>query len=178
MNASILIAAVALIFSVVTYIHNRRVELAWKRTEFLLAQSWLFDNDQDLIEMVKMLNERHSEVTVPALFNGSVSDIGKKNEYLRKMDKLLDFLWRICFAYLETKTISKKEVEGWGWYFWRIAHYPVLMEYCDDDGYEEINITIKKLGYIEELKEEMEQEANKPSPRRRRRNSTAPQRQR
>ena len=147
-------------FSVFTYVLNRRAELAWKRTEFLLAQSWLFDNDQDLVEMVKMLDERHSEVTVPALFDGSVLDMEKKNEYLQKMEKLLNFLWRICFAYLETKTISKKEVEGWGWYFWRIAHYPVLMKYCED-GYEEIIITIKKLGYIEELKKEMEQEANK-----------------
>jgi len=160
MDANIVIATVAILFSVVTYIHSRRIELAWKRTEFLLAQSWLFDNDQDIVEMVSILNERHNEVKVPALFDESLLDKDKRNEYLRKMDKLLDFLWRICFAYLVTKTISKKEVEGWGWYFWRIAYYPILMEYCDN-GYEEINITIKKFGYIEELKKE--KEANRPS---------------
>jgi hypothetical protein len=51
----------------------------------------------------------------------------------------------MCYAYLETKTISRKELDGFGWYLWRISERPAIVEYCDNNGYEEINIATKKL---------------------------------
>ena len=124
---------------------TRRRELAWKRTEFLFAQAHYFDNDPVLVEIVTILEGRHVTLTVDQIFDpASGLDASTRKEYLQKFDKLLDFLWRLCFACLETKTLSLKEIEAFGWYFWRISESQLLFDYCDNYGFEEILIVIKK----------------------------------
>src|ERR1043165_2899693 len=137
---SILISGGAVAFSIFSYTLTRRSELAWKRTEFLCTQAQYLDTDSVLVEAVKILEGRHADITISRIFDEDDFDRVKKNEYLQKMDKLLNFLWRLCYAYLETKTISPKEVEGFGWYFWRIAQFPSLVKYCEENGFEEITM--------------------------------------
>lgn len=146
MNWNVLIASAAIIFSVVSYVLTRRRELAWRRTEFLCSQSQYLDNDPDLVEVIRILEERHSTITVAQVFDeDSQLDAEKRIEYKQKFDKLFNFLWRLCYAYFVVKTISRKEVEGFAWYFWRISKIPVLVDYCENNGYEDINIVTKKL---------------------------------
>jgi hypothetical protein len=144
MTWSVLIASVAVIISVITYVLTRRRELAWKRTEFLNSQSRYLDDDPVLVEAVTILEDRHPEITVKDIFDDSmVSDI--QREYRQKFDKFLNFLWRLCYAYDTLKTISGPEVEAFGWYFWKIAKIPALVDYCDNNGFEDINTVTKKL---------------------------------
>ena len=133
------------IFSVIAYVLTRRQELAWSA-----QNSWwrrrIFDNDKDLLEVVIILEDRHPVVTLSMIFDeDSNFDPQKRTEYKQKCDKLFNFLWRICYAYDQVKTLSRKEVEGFGWYFWRISKFPAVVDYCENNGYEDINTVTKKL---------------------------------
>ena len=72
-------------------------------------------------------------------------DSQKRTEYKQKCDNLFNFLWQLCYAYDQVKTLSRKEVEGFGWYFWRISKFPAVVDYCENNGYEDINTVTKKL---------------------------------
>ena len=104
MNYEFLIAAITVIISVVTYALTRRRELAWKRTEFMVAQAQYFDNDKDLIEVVRILEDRHPVVTLSMIFEEPHDlEPDKQMDYKQKCDKLFNFLWRLCYAYGEVK---------------------------------------------------------------------------
>ena len=151
MNWNVLVASVAVIFSMTSYVLTRRKELAWKRTEFLCTQAQHLDNDPDLVDVIRILEDRHPNLTMPQIFDAdSQLDYEKRGEYEQKFDKLFNFLWRLCYAYLEVKTLSSKEVEGFGWYFWRISKFPAVVDYCENNGYEDINIVTRKLGLDQE----------------------------
>jgi hypothetical protein len=146
MNWSLIIASVTIIISVVFYVLTRRRELAWKRTEFIVRQAEYFDNDKDLLEVVRILEDRHPVVTLSMIFDEtSEFESQKRTEYKQKCDKMFNFLWRLCYAYDQVKTLSRKEVEGFGWYFWRISKFPAVVAYLEDNGYEDINTVTKKL---------------------------------
>jgi hypothetical protein len=66
-------------------------------------------------------------------------------EYIQKLDKLLNLLWRLCYALLVTKTLSMRELEAFSWYLWLISEKPQLTKYCDENGFEEINIVTKRM---------------------------------
>lgn len=146
MDWNVLIASATVIFSVIAYALTRRRELAWKRTEFMAAQAQYFDNDKDLLEVVTILEDRHPVVTLSMIFDDdSKFDPQKRTEYIQKCDKLFNFLWRLCYAYDQVKTLSRKEVEGFGWYFWRISKFPAVIDYCENNGFQDINTVTKKL---------------------------------
>jgi hypothetical protein len=146
LNGQLVVAIVVALFTMVAYVLTRRRELAWKRTEFLFAQAHYFENDPVLVEVVMILEGRHSGVTTDQIFDAaSELDASMRQQYLQKFDKFLDFLWRLCFACLETKTLSLKEIEAFGWWLWRISDNSVLFDYCDNYGFEEIVMVIKKL---------------------------------
>jgi hypothetical protein len=145
-NWSLVTAVIAVLFSIVSYWLTRRKERAWKRTEFLFSQSQYLDNDPTLIEAVTILEDRHPSIKIADIYDsGGRLDKATREEYVQKFDKLLNFLWRLCYAYLAVKTFSKKEIAGFSWYFWRISEYPVLAEYCKQNGYEEINDVIERM---------------------------------
>lgn len=146
MDWTLIIAALTVLITVVTYALTRRRELAWKRTEFIVTQAQYFDNDKDLLEVVKILEDRHPVVTLTQIFDEATEfDPEKRTEYKQKCDKMFNFLWRICYAYDQVKTLSRKEVEGFGWYFWRISKFPAVVAYLENNGYEDINTVTKKL---------------------------------
>jgi hypothetical protein len=163
---TVTISAGAVAFSVWRYSRTRRVELAWKRTEFLCTQAEYLDTDDVLNEAVRILEDRHPEITIPQIYgeDGNL-DQAKRNEYLHRMDRLLNFLWRLSYAYLETKTISQGEIEGFSWYFRRISQFPVLTEYCESNGFEEINTvtaTLERLQGRLKLNKERQQKLSAP----------------
>jgi hypothetical protein len=146
MNWSVLIGSATILVSVITYLLSRRSELAWKRTEFLCSQAQYFDNDEVLIEVSAILEERHPEVTVAKVFGArSEFDPGKQLLYKQKFDKMFNFLWRLCYAYLQVGTLTRKEVEGFRWYFRKISESDVMVEYCEKNGYEDINTVTRAL---------------------------------
>lgn len=145
-NWQLAIAALVAIFTVLSYLLTRRRELAWRRTEFLCKQAEYLENDPVLMEMITILEERHASVSVSCLFDGADHiSMAQRQEYVQKMDKLLNFLWRWCYAYLETKTISIKELNRFGWYLALISENPALVRYCDENGFDEINLAIERL---------------------------------
>jgi len=145
MNWQIIIAFGVAVFSIASYVLTRRRELAWRRTEFLCAQSQYLDTDPELSEVVRILEDRDDCITIDQIFgSGDLAD-SKRNEYLARMDKLLNFLWRLCYATLKLKTLSKKEIEGFSWYLWRISQNPSMVEYCENNGFEDINTVIALL---------------------------------
>lgn len=154
MNWNLIIASLAVLSSVISYILTRRRDLAWKRTEFLCAQARYLDTDPVLVEAITILEGRHADITLAQLFGPDCElDKAKKDEYLQKFDKLLNFLWWLCYAYLRVKTISQKELRGFGWYLWRIDQCRSLVGYCEINGFEAINIVINKLDYIKKMRE-------------------------
>jgi len=149
-SCTVMVSLLTVAFSVWSYSQTRRGELAWKRTEFLCAQAEYLDTDDVLNEAIKILEDRHAEITMSQIFDDDSSlDTIKRNEYLHAMDRLLNFLWRLSYAYLTTKTISQSEIEGFSWYFWRISRFPALTEYCENNGFEEINIVTTSLKRLE-----------------------------
>ncbi len=146
MDWNVIIASATVHFSVVAYVATRRRELAWKRTEFMVTQAQYFDNDQDLQEVVMIFEERHPVVTLAMIFEEDSNwDTEKRTEYKQRCDKLFNFLWRFCYAYEQAKTISRKEVEGFAWYFRRISKFPAVVIYCENNGYKSINTVTQKL---------------------------------
>lgn len=110
-----ILAFAAAIGTVIGYFLTRWNELAWKRTEFLCSQAHYLDNDPELVEMIKIIEERHPTLTVNDIFDSeSPLDEEKRKNYKQRFDKFFNFLWRLCYAYLEVKTLSRKEVEGFG----------------------------------------------------------------
>lgn len=145
-NWQVVVAFVVAIFTVVSYFLTRGRELAWRRTEFLCEQSQYLDTDPVLVETITILEGRHPDITVSEIFGPETKiDNAKRQAYLQKFDKLLNLLWRLCYAYLETKAISRKELDGFGWYLWQISENPSLVEYCENNGFEDINTATNKL---------------------------------
>jgi hypothetical protein len=145
-NWQLVLASGVAMFTIVSYVLTRRRELAWKRTEFLCVQAHYFDNDSVLVEVVTILEGRHADITRSQVFDGETGiDDPTRRLYLQKFDKLLNLLWRLSYAHLNTKTLSLGELEAFGWYFWLISESHTMVEYCDTNGFEEINIVIKKL---------------------------------
>lgn len=143
---TLIIAASAVLFSIFSYWLTQRRELAWKRTEFLFGQSSYLDNDPALIEVLDILERRHLEIKLNDVFDPESNlDAATRLKYLQYFDKLLNFLWRLCYAYLTVKTIKKKEIKDFSWWLRRISEYPPLVDYCKKNGYEEILITIEEM---------------------------------
>ncbi|HEY4930604.1 MAG TPA: hypothetical protein VII23_03455 [Terriglobales bacterium] len=140
------VTIVTVLFTVISYIVTRLKELAWRRTEFLCEQSQYLDNDPVLVETITILEGRHPDITISEIFGAETAiDSATRNEYLQKFDKLFNLLWRLCYAHLETKAISRKELEGFGWYFSKISENSSLVEYCENNGFDDINTAIEKL---------------------------------
>jgi len=145
----IVLMVIEFIWTVVSFLYNKNKELSWKKTEFILLQSQILDNDKDLIEMVKILENRHQKFTVNQLFSDTIgSNDDEKKEYQQKFDKLLNFLWRFCYAYTDLKTLGKNELTSIGWYLRCISNNQPLLYYCQTNGYRRIIKVIKDLNLM------------------------------
>jgi hypothetical protein len=148
-NWELILALVTAIGGLIGYFLTRRYELAWRRSEFICTQLELFDTDPDLVEIITILEGRHPNVTIKHIVDyHSALNVVERNRYLQKLDRFLNLLWRFCFAHLDLKTLSKREMVSIGWYLRLIAKSPILVDYCQNYGYSRIVTVMKKLGYV------------------------------
>ena len=147
-NSQLILAVITAIGAIGGYMMTRRDALSWRRTEFICAQLRYLGADSDLTEMLKILEGRHPLVTISQVFDvNSVLNKEEQNNYQQRFDKFLDFLWVFCFAYLNLKTLSDREIASIGRYLWQTVQYPVLVEYCKDHGYGRVITVASRLGY-------------------------------
>lgn len=125
-------------FSIWKYFNARKNELVWKRTEFLFEQARLLDSDPDISEAIKILEDRHQSISLEEVFEGN-------KDYLQKFDKLFNLLDRIAYATIYQKTLSIDEVVNFGWYLRKIKNKPLVVDYCNNNGFLDI---IKLAGKI------------------------------
>jgi hypothetical protein len=146
-NIEFILAAVAFIWAIISFIVTRRKELAWKRTEFIVQQSEFLDEDEDMRQVTLILYGKHAQKNVSDFITlSNQSKLSKEDEdFIMKFEKYLNFLWRISYAYLVLKTLSKKDMNAFGAYFKAINNHKELNEFCINGGYEEIILAYKKL---------------------------------
>jgi len=121
------------------YFIARATDRAWKRTEFLFQQMHYLDNDAELREAVAILDGRHPTATVELVF-GEASSLGKapRDAFAVKFDKLLNLFQRLAYAVLKAKTLSKAEIAPFGWYIEKTLGHPLLVTYCEENGFDDL----------------------------------------
>lgn len=149
-NWKALIGFLIAVFGVWKYFDARKNELVWKRTEFLFEQARLLDSDPDISEAIKILEDRHNSISLEDVFEGN-------KDYLHKFDKLLNLLDRIAYATVYQKTLSIDEVVNFGWYLKKIKNKPLLVDYCNNNGFSDIIKLAEKII----SKENIRQKTNK-----------------
>lgn len=111
-NLKEIIAAIALVFAFWKYIDIRKRELRWKRTEFLFKQAELLDNDPDINLATSVLDGSDTNVKLDDFFDvhGNINHTIDK-QYRIGFEKMCNFLDRLAYAYLNTKTIEKRKLQ-------------------------------------------------------------------
>jgi hypothetical protein len=134
--------------AVVGYFITHRRELSWKRTEFICSQLKYLGDDPHLFRMLEILEGRHSDVSINDIYGGRRGlDDKKRKEYQHEFDRFLNYIWCLCFAYLDLKTLTKREIICVGRYIKLIARSSSLVTYCEGHGYERIITVAGRLGY-------------------------------
>jgi len=118
------------------FFDSRASELAWKRTETLFALGQQFAVDPDIAQATQLIEGRLPGIVVDQLFD----DAGRPYDDLHgprlwQVDKYLDFLDRVAYAYRRMRTLSLDEVAIFGAYFQHVHHNARLRAYCAGHGY-------------------------------------------
>lgn len=118
------------------FFDSRKSELAWKRTETLFSLGQQFGGDADIAEAAKLIEGRLPGAAIEQLFDedGEPYD-DLHGARLWQVDKYLDFLERIAYAYRHLGTLSQAEVGIFGAYFQRVHQTKRLRLYCVAHGY-------------------------------------------
>ena len=134
-----LLAIVPVSWAVISYLKTHRRELSWKRTEFICSQLRTLDTDPKLLEMLTVLEDRHPDVNVCDIYvgGGRLDKAGQKARQ-QEMDRFLNFIWCLCFAYLDLRTLTDRNILCVGRYLDIINRDPLLREYCLTNGYSAI----------------------------------------
>ena len=134
-----IISAIALLFAFWKYTDIRKRELRWKRTAFLFKQAELLDNDPDIRLATSVLDDADAKVKLDDLFDvyGNINHTIDK-QYRIGFEKMCNFLDRLAYAHLNTKTIEKKEIANFGWYIESIVNHTRVVKYCENNGFEDI----------------------------------------
>ena len=119
--------------------------ISWKKTETLLNLARYFDTDVDIKEAVKII-EGNSDTYVNELYLPNGDPIKEKHKELHyKMDKMFNFLDRISYAVLQSKTLTILEAKNFGWYYSEILSSERLTKYCDEYGYSDVVNLARKI---------------------------------
>jgi len=121
------------------YLDTRRLELAWKRTEFLFSQAEKLDNDLAIQKAVRVLAGRDPNATVVRIF-GPNPDLSpaERSAYIEAFEKLFNFLDRIAYGVLHVCSLTMQEVANFSWYFNLIRRHPCLTAYCESQGFPDV----------------------------------------
>ena len=121
-------------------------ELSWKRTEFICAQLKELGDDPAFFEILKILEKRHATLTIEKIFNdGSDLAEAERNECRQEFDRFLNYIWCLCFAYLNLGTLTTREIVCIGRYLKLITEDPLLVSYCEGHGYTRIITVARRL---------------------------------
>ncbi len=118
------------------FFDSRKNELAWKRTETLVTLGQAFASDPDIAQATQLIEGRLDGAHIDQLYD----DRGDPYDHLHglrlwQVDKYLDFLERIAYAYRRMRTLSLAEVAIFGGYFQQVRYNERLRRYCIDHGY-------------------------------------------
>jgi hypothetical protein len=137
--AGIVVAIWTVSWTVSSYMMNRRNEAAWKRTEFVFTQLRFLDTDPGISNAIAILEGWNPGVTPEDVFTPTPKLAPEmRGKHVAEFDRLLNLLWCISYAFLELKTITWKELGGFGWYLWRVQTTPSVANYCRNNGYADI----------------------------------------
>jgi hypothetical protein len=131
-NWQFLAGVLVAVWTVWSYLMNRRDEAAWRRTEFMVEQLRVLDTDGAATEALAILEGWRPDLSVEQIFADPpqmTADI--RGVHVARFDRLLNLLWCVAYAHLELKTITWKELAGFGWYIWRVASDPAMAKYCE-----------------------------------------------
>lgn len=123
----------------IRYLVIRRDEALWKKTEFLFNIGRALDEDSHLQETLMILEGRNPSVTVEMVFDQNSSfDAQKRGEIQQVFDRFFNFLDRLHYAVVTTKTLSLPEASMFGWYLEQIPKHKMLVEYCQENGFHHV----------------------------------------
>lgn len=131
-NWKIIFGLVAGIWTVIQFLTSRRRDLAWRRTEFIISQSVYLDTDPEMRECTLILYGKHPTLRVSDFLRmwEQGPDEADDSQIILKFEKYLNFLWRIAYAHLVLKTITRIDLVAFGAYFHAINQHSELKEYC------------------------------------------------
>jgi hypothetical protein len=142
-----LIAALALVWTIIAYWLNKRNVLALERTKFIFENLRFFETDPLMQMANQIVNGLATDFTIDAFLNVMKAKNGTPEQITKCMalDNYLNFLWRIAYAHFALKTITIGDLDAFGYYFYLISQHEGLMSYCVCEGFEEIIDAIEKL---------------------------------
>lgn len=147
-NWQLISALIATCWAIFTYFYTQKQEIAWRRTEFIVDQSMYIDNDPEMRKCTLALYGKHPSMSIADFIKAvkQGDNVDKKvAKYTLQFEKYLNFIWRICYAYLVLKTLTKKDLLAFGVYILEIKNNSQLREYCIEAGYDEIITAAEKI---------------------------------
>lgn len=132
-----ILALIGAVIGLWKYLDTRKRELDWRKTEFMFQEAKYLDNDPDIIKAVQVLAKEQPNISVDDIF-GEKYDHNIRSNYIIGFEKLFNLLDRLSHTHYSLKTLSKKEIENFGWYLREIQKYPQLLDYCENNGYKDV----------------------------------------
>jgi hypothetical protein len=146
-NWELIAGLVTLVWAGYSYFAVRRRELAWKRTEFLFAQSQYIDQNEEMKSSLRILEGRDPRAAVDQIFDDAPGlDATARDDYRQQFDTLLGHFDLIAYSVFNAKTLSTNEAKAFGWYLDRIVANRSLVTYCDHSGFKDVIRLAKELG--------------------------------
>jgi len=142
-----MIAALSLVWAIFSYQLNYRNTLALERTKFIFENLRFFETDPLLQMANQIMNELPVGFTIDVFLDVVKTKKGTPEQITKctAMDNYLNFLWRIGYAHFTLETITVDDLDAFGYYFYLISKHPGLMNYCVDEGFEEVIDAIERL---------------------------------
>ena len=132
----IVAAILAAIWTIHTYSNAQKESRSWSRTRILLEQANIFETDPQICSAVLILEGRHPDIKVETLFSSSGEPNNERyGKEIQAFDRMLNFLQRLGYASIALESLSKEELELFGWYYSRILEESRLSKYCDKYGF-------------------------------------------
>jgi hypothetical protein len=128
----------AALWAAATFSLARKRELAFHRTEFIVRQSEYLDNDREMREGTLILYGMHPLWTIENYLEVPSKPSEQQGEMVIKFEKYLNFLWRIAYAHYELGTLTSKDLDAFGAYFYAVGNHVGLRDFCKSEGYGEI----------------------------------------